>query len=1837
MIDLSAYKFSHLQDGIINLYRGRADHADPILLAVSPDNDAALETIRQLQNAYSLRDRLDPRWATQPLALVRYRGRIALAMRDPGGEPLSRLLGRPLDVLQFLRVSIAMAAACRKMHETGLIHRDIGPTNVLADDETGGVWLTGFGITCVQPRDRESSSLTEEVAGTLAYMAPEQTGRMNRSVDFPSDLYSLGVTFYEMLTGVLPFAPDDPMELVHCHIARQPVPPHQRIATTPESVSRVVMKLLAKNVEQRYQSAAGLEVDLRWCIAEWQASGRINSFPLGAHDSSIPPLCPRKLYGRDLELASLIKALGRAMFDGRPHVVHVSGYSGVGKSTLVNQLRQKRELRSALFATGKCDEFKRDIPLGALAHVFQGLVRTVLGCNEVELRHWRMALAEALGPNASLIVSLIPELELVIGPSPPLQDLPPQDAQNRFQMVFRRFLAVFARYDRPLVLFLDDLQWLDVASLDLIHHVVSHDEVRHLTLVGAYRDNEVTPEHPLRAVLKAIRESNGQIHEIVLAPLRSDDIEDLLADSLHCSAERLGPLTQLIYARTGGNPFFTIQFVTELIEEKLLVFDPASVSWSWDVARIRERAYTDNIVDLMIGKLSRLPADIQAFLVQLACLGTSADLAALSLVRGCSIAEIRASFTQLVRIGFVSKRDNGYGFLHDRIREAAYALLPECERSSAHLRIGQALVGGREPSELGEQIFEITNQFNRALSAIDAEEERERVAELNLNAARRAKAATAYSAALGYLDTGTALLGERCWERLYRLTFDLELNRAECEFLTGRFDAAQGRLAALRERAASLPDKAAVARLRLALHVTLDEMDLAVAVGLDFLGHVGDRWSPHPTRTEFNREHERLRQRLHSQPVDSILALPTMSNPNIRATMDVLADLIPPSIFTDPNLADLVILRMSNLSLEHGNCDASCFGYAALHLVLGSRLGDHELGYQFAQLACTLVERPDLSAFRARVHLCFGGYVIPWTRPLVTGHAFIRRAFNEANATGDMTFASYSNMNLISLLLASGTRLDDVQQEAERGLAYATSAGFGLVVDCLLGQLMLITNLRGQLTNPVVVDGAAKPGIVRTALGGSAPRQGGVLYWIRKLQLSFLMRDYATADEAAAKAGTVIWSTARQFEHAEYHFYGALARAAVCNSLPLEQRQPHLQALFSHRTRIEDWAKQCPENFADRAALIAAEIARLENRDLEAGRLYEDAIRLARNQEFTQNEAIANELASQFYAARGFDTIAHAYLINARKCYLHWGANDKVRQLDQSDPLLESQALRTESSTRVPIGHLDLATVVKMSQAVSGEIDLNKLINTLMVIAVQHAGAERGLLILPEGDGFMIEAEAMTVGDRVKVLSRRADVTSADLPQSILHYVIRSRDTLLLDNADEQNPVSRDEYFRQNHCRSILCLPLIKQSQLIGVLYLENNQACRVFTPARVGVLSLLASQAAISLEIARVYTELRAENQERRRAEEALRASEASLALGQQISRTCTWRWTVRTGAAQASIEWFRIYGLDPSIVQPSYETFIARVHPDDRPTVSSALAQATRDRSKFNLEFRIVLPDGSIKYLQTRGHPDINGSGELEFVGTDMDITELWEAEEKLRRAQEDLARVSRLTAMGELAGSIVHEINQPLAAVVTNAEACLRWLNRDHPDLIEAMTAVSNVAREGRRAADVVSGLKALARKSGPELANVDVHDAIREVLALIRGELERGSIAHQLDLYDGDATVLGDRVQVQQVLINLIRNGIEAMSGITDRPKLLTISSAPDRAQRLIITIEDSGIGLDPATCERVFDSLFTTKPNGMGMGLAICRSIVEAHRGRLWARPRLPHGTILSFTLPLVVA
>jgi PAS domain S-box-containing protein len=1760
-----------------------------------------------------------------------------LVLEDPGGEPLDRLLERQLDLTRFLRIAIGLSTALSRLHEHGIIHKDIKPANVMVDPTSSQVWLTGFGIASDLPRERQASEPPETIAGTLAYMAPEQTGRMNRSIDSRSDLYSLGVTLYEMLTGVLPFSASDPIEWVHCHIARRPMPPGERRREVPESLSAIVLKLLAKSPEERYQAAAGLEVDFRRCLADWESLGRIDPFLLGAHDASDRLLIPEKLYGRDRESKALVDAFDRVVVRGTPELVLVSGYSGIGKSSIVNELHKAIVLPRGIFISGKFDQYKRDIPYATFAQAFEALVRQILSKNELEVGRWRDAIRDAVGLNGQLVVNLVPELELIIGKQATVPELPPQEAQNRFQAVFRAFLGVFARKEHPLALFLDDLQWLDAATLKLLEHLVTHSDVRHFLLIGAYRDNAVSPSHPLMLRLESIRKAKAIVREIALAPLSLDDVGQLIADSLHQERTRTEPLARLVHEKTAGNPFFAIQFLTALAEERLLEFDPREGAWRWDVNRIRARRITENVVDLLVGKLTRLPDITRETLKQIASLGNSAETTTLTMVRGGPENELHSDLRAALREGLVVRLSGSYRFVHDGIQEAAYSLIPEEMRAGVHLQIGRLLMARMSADELSENIFDVVNQLNRGAALIYELNQKHCVAELNLRAGRKAKASTAYAAACTYLSAGMALVNREDWERRYGLAFSLWLLRAECEFLCGNFEDAASLISGLIERAVSKTDKAAAYRLRIDLHIMKSAYQEAVGSALECLRLFGVEMPEHPTWEQVHDEYERVWWNLGARSIESLIDLPPMTDPEIQAATRVLSGLYEVAFFTDKNLFLLSTCLIVNLSLKYGIIDASAHGYASFGNILGRAFHRYADAYRFGKLGVDLAEKHGFAAYKAKVYMNMA-WVAIWTKPVTNALEFVRAAFSAAVETGDVIFACYCCDHTVTDLLARGDHLDEVWRESEKCLDFVRKAKSRDYLDRVVIQQQFIQTMRGR--NAIFStfgDTHLDEATFEVQLTGD--RAIACWYWILKLQTRFMLDEYEAAIAAAQKAKLLLWAATGCIQLLDYYYYTALAIAAVIKTAPPDRQREWRETLTAHMEQLRDWAESCAPTFLDKHALVCAEVARVDSRDVDAMRLYEQAIRFARENGFVHDEGIANEVAGRFYLDRGFETIGRAYLRNARYCYLRWGADGKVKQIEKSHPHLreEPAPLCLTATIGAPVEQLEIISVVMALQAVSREIDLGKLIETLMVIAVEHAGAERGLLFLPYEHEQRIAAEATTHDDSVEVMLGQAFVTLPKFPESILRYVIRTRESVILDDASVQNLFSAEEYLRRRHSRSVLCLPLLKRGDLTGVLYLENSLTPRVFTPNRLAVLELLASQAAISLENARLYADLRHENSDRSKAEEALRASEerwrklfenssAGIALIAPDSRYITANLALQKMLGYTEEELQRLTPLELTLEE-------------DRAATEAILVESAEgQRRDYRIEKRYRRNDGSVIWADVSTvFVPASGNTPAFFAEVIVDITDRKRAEEEIKRIrhlEQEMRQASRTEMMGGLTASLAHELNQPLAAVRSNAQAARRLLAAKRPELGEVKAAIDDVIQDNARAAETIRNVRALFQRGEVQMSPVDLNQILYDVERIVRADAALKNVTVWLDLPTTLPTVIGNRTQLIEALMNLVLNAFDSVCESIDGPREVEMRASQPEASHIHVSVRDWGKGIEPEVMPRLFDAFFTTKPQGMGMGLAIVRSIIENHGGRLWATRNPDRGATFEFDLPV---
>jgi predicted ATPase/signal transduction histidine kinase/tRNA A-37 threonylcarbamoyl transferase component Bud32 len=1463
MVDIPGYRLvgAVRKTGYNLLLQARREADDqPVILKTPLEPCVGPREREQYRREFAILRRLeDVRGVPRPYACEWSQGRPVLVLEQVRGEPLSETVGKPYEVSRFLALAISLASTLSDIHRHGIIHKDLKPSNIIAEP-SGTARIIDFGLASLQRREHLEAVSLHLLEGTLAYMSPEQTGRMNRTLDYRTDFYSLGVTFYELLTGVRPFQAHDTLEWFHAHMAQSPRPPRELVPGLPPTLSELVMKLLAKVAEERYQSADGLKADLERCQEDLRR-GAVEPFTLGQkdHPSQFQP--PQALYGREAHVHTLLEGFERVARSGRPELLLVRGYSGMGKSSLVNELHKPVVRRHGFLLSGKFDPLQRDVPYATLAQAIGGLVRQLLAGSEEELARWRERLMEVWEGHGQLLVDLVPLLERVVGRQPAVPPLTPAEVRHHFHRVLLRFLGVFASREHPLVVFLDDLQWADAASLRLLQHLLTHPEPPPVLWLGAYRDNEVGPSHPLTLVLEELRKADSPLTELQLEPLSLEQIQRLLADSLPGAGQDvLVPLSRLLQEKTGGNPFFLIQLMVKLYQDDLLG-RTSEGTWRWDAEGIQARAYSDNIVDFLVGRLRQLPARTQHLLRLAACEGNVFSPRTLSaLSDSLELAEVEQGLEPALEEGLLMRsRDTGqYRFLHDRIQQAAESLSSEQERKQTHLRIGQLLLEQLPPEQVRERIFDVVSQLNAGAELLHEPARRHHLARLNAEAARRAMASIAYRPALTFLTTAFTLLPDDPWEADPTLAFQLKLDEAACELQSTHIDRALLLVEELRPRMRTREDIVSLYVLKSDILNVKGDMPGATASSLECLALLGRPLPAHPSPEEVKAAHEQVWALLGERPIASLIDLPPMTEPDIQGEMRILAALSS-AFFTSKQLYLVVVCRMVSLTLLHGFTSAAVPGYCWLGVLSGAFFGRYREGLALSQLAREFVERYELSTHRAAV-LFASQFITFWTQPVPLTQELAVASLHHASQQGNLSVAGFAACSIIQNRLAMGHDLEDVHQEA---LSYAdfirgnnTPAPGAL----LMLRLRLIQQLRGLSHS---FDTLSGEGFDEERFEASMEQPTHLMrchYWLIKMRARFMSGAWPEALEAADKVAEQLMTINTTAEHLNFHLYRALSLAGCLD--PASPRPRALEELARHQQQLATWAELCPETFRAPERMVAAELARVTNRPQEAIRAYEEAIHAAREGHFTQYEGMTQELAANFWRAAGAPAIALALVKEARAAYVRWGAQGKVRHLDARWPGLTPD--RSEADTLTYSANstrIDALSVVKAQQAISGEIVLERLVTTLLRVAIENAGAQRGALLLPDGDRLAVAASSDPSSEEPPRL----------LPWSLIAYVRRTHEPVLLDDAARPHPFSADAYLAASQVRSVLCLPLMRQERFSGALYLENNLVTNAFSPERLSLLSHLVSQAAISIENARLYADVQ-------RAEAALRDANDEL-----------------------------------------------------------------------------------------------------------------------------------------------------------------------------------------------------------------------------------------------------------------------------------------------------------------------------------------------------------------------
>jgi predicted ATPase/signal transduction histidine kinase/tRNA A-37 threonylcarbamoyl transferase component Bud32 len=1781
-----------IHEGINTIvYRGTAQpEAQPVILKVLKADYPTIEDIARLKHEYKMTENLNIEGIVKVLRLETHQNRLVLVCEDFGGESLKQLLSaQKLEIATFLSIAMQLAQALASLHNNRIIHKDIKPANIIINPLSGEMKLTDFSISSRLYKETPQLVNPNQLEGTLAYMSPEQTGRMNRPIDYRSDFYSLGVTFYEMLTGQLPFQSNDPLELVHCHLAKQPITIKELKPEIPTAICSVVKKLMAKNAEDRYQSATGLLADLELCQNQLETIDEITDFTPGRLDVLSQFLIPQKLYGRETQVNLLLSAFERVS-QGSTELILVSGYSGIGKSSIVSEVNKPITRSKGYFISGKFDQFKRDIPYISLIQAFSSLVQQLLTENAVQINVWKSKILSAVGSNGQVIIDVIPEVELIIGPQPEVPQLGATEAQNRFNRVFTEFTRVLTQKEHPLVIFLDDLQWADSATLNLMKLLVTDTNSKYLLFIGAYRDNEVSGGHILIRTMEEIENADTIVNHIVLQPLTIVNVTQLVNETLNDKTERSDGLAELIFNKTGGNPFFLTQLLQALYQENLLTFDFSTASWNWSIEKIQAIGITDkSIVELVASRIQKLPETTQKVLKLAACIGDRFTLDVLSIVNEQSPATTAGELYVALQAGLIlplseayriplvfnqeeavnlafDTRRVGYKFLHDRVQQAAYSLIPKDQRQTIHLKIGQLLLQQTPSEALVENVLNIVNQLNVALDLLTNQDKKDELAKLNLLAGKKAKISNAYEAAIKYLNVGLGLLASDSWQSKYDLTLNLHLETAEVEYLNSNFDRSQNLANLILKQAKSVLEQVRVYEIQIQSHMSQNLMPEALDIGVQVLKILGVRLPNKPNMVYLLAAMAQTKLSLAGKQIEDLATLPKITDAYKLAAIQILMLMAPAASMAGSLYMPLSILAMVDLSVKYGNSAFSAYAYTLYGAILCDKFGDIEGGYRFGHLGLKLLENMNTNSLKCKVSFMFNAMIKHWKEPIKTTILPLQEAMQSGLETGDIEFTSYCACALSSHVFLSGENLELVEHK-------------------LLGLLDLMQKLKLEsvrLTISAIRQVSLKiQGISldKLALVGEASDENqminqlrnnstwlSVVYYCKSL-INYLFRDYNEVIKTAKLIEKYQKNNPGFLMYSISNFYYSLAVLARLNNASSSERKQYFKQLAANQKKMKQWAYHAPCNFQHKYELVEAEKARILGQDVQAMDLYDRAISGAAENGYIQEVALANELAAEFYLKLGKENIAKTYMTDAYYSYIRWGAFAKVQDLDERYPKLiirrekviepefymgktisRSITTTTTGSATSSTKILDLATVMKLSQAISSEIVLDKLLGKLLAIILENAAAQKGCLILEKEKQLFIEVIHTDQHSASVVLQSIPVETSQDLPVTIVNYVARTQQTLVISDASSEALFREDPYIKHHQPKSVVCAPIFYQGKFTGIFYLENNLTNGAFTNNRLEILRLLTSQAAIAIENARLYAREQERSQQLQESFQQLQQTQAQLVQTEKIS---------------------------------SLGQLVAGVaHEVNNP---------------------VSFISGNLSHVN-------------QYVEDLINLLELYQK-----------------------------YLPSPPAEITDEIEAIdLEFLLQDLPKMISSMKLGTDRIR------GIMMSLRNFSRTDSADKKAVDIHEGIETTLMILQHRLKASPTRPAIQVikeYGKLPPVACFPGQMNQVFMNLLANAIDALeesnqgktfAEIEKNPNVITIRTQVADNQ-LMIHITDNGPGMSEETRQKLFDAFFTTKPEGQGTGLGLSISyqiVTEKHGGTLECISSPGQGAEFVIQIPL---
>ncbi|MCW5315350.1 AAA family ATPase [Nostoc sp. KVJ3] len=1792
-----------LYDGCRTLvYRAfRETDSLPVVIKLLKNPYPSFSELVQFRNQYTIAKNLNYPGIIQTYSLQPYKNSYVLVMEDFGGISLKDYFANNniASLQEFLQISISLCDTLDILYRHRIIHKDIKPANILINPETKQVKLIDFSIASLLPRETQTLISPNVLEGTLAYISPEQTGRMNRGIDYRTDFYSLGVTFYELLTGKLPFESNDPMQLIHCHIAKK-VSVLADSKEIPKVVSDIVIKLMAKNAEDRYQSAFGLKYDLENCLYQLKEAEKIEYFQIAQRDICDRFIIPDKLYGRETEIKTLLQAFERVS-TGTTEMMLIAGFSGIGKTAVVNEVHKPIVRQRGYFIKGKYDQFNRNIPFSAFVEAFRNLIGQLLTESDAQIQQWKTKILEAVGENGQVIIEVTPELEKIIGTQTPAPELSGTAAQNRFNLLFQKFTQVFTSKEHPLVMFLDDLQWADSASLKLIQLLMA--DTGHLFLIGAYRDNEVNPAHPLMLTLNEIQKTAATVNTITLIPLNQGKVNELVAETLKCSENLALPLSQLVYKKTQGNPFFATQFLKALHQDGLIKFDFDLGCWQCDIAAVTVRSLTSDVVEFMALQLQKLPKSTQEVLKLAACVGNQFDLATLAIVSEKSEIETATDLWTALQEGlilpqsevykFYQEEDNQelvlsnrnankllaqYKFLHDRVQQAAYFLIAEDRKQATHLKIGRQLWHNLPQSEQESQLFTIVNHLNVGRELILDPSERDRVARLNLQASQKAQASVAYETSRRYCYAGQLFLSDASWKENYPLRFELAIATIKAEYFNHNLQVAQQLSEETLEKAKTLLDRIKIQELQILFKINQNKMNEAISLAIDVLGILE---IPLPKESQkIQAEIELLRQEiaLPTEQIANLILLETVNDEEKIAAIRILTNASSASYIADPNIYPAIVLHSARHCMKYGNSPLAASAYSWYGALLCGVYDEIEAGYEFGKLSLQLLEKFNARTLMAKVNNMFNVFIRPWKEHLQNTIADLPEAIQSGFENGDVEYAFYAAVHYCNYLFYRGSLLDAVQQAQKCYLPAIIKAKYEFHEDFLRINQQVVANLLGETDEPQYLQGSILEG--ETSL--SQWLQNNIVFLVlcfyeAQTRLAYLFEDYIGAVEAGEKGWQYRQAAMGTLYVSEHNFYYSLALLA--NGILTSQQSDRLAA---NQNQLRVWAKFAPSNFQHKYDLVEAERYRLMGEKTNAIEQYDRSIALAKENGYIQEEALANELAAKFYLNWGKEKIAAVYMQEAYYGYARWGTKAKVADLEKRYPKLlatifkQPQIAANLSSTIANIASttvfssstsisntLDLATVLKASQVLSSEIKLEDLLSNLMQILMENTGADKCALMLFQGNNLTLEAIATLQEANTKIhstLLQSIPVTSSsEIPISVINYVSRTSETLIVDDVMAQTSFTSDSYLQQQQPKSILCTPIINQAKLIGILYLENNFTIGAFTRDRLQVIKLLTTQAAISLENAQLYRQL----------------EDYSHTLEEKVSER-TQELQQKTTQIELTLE--KLYATQAQLIQAEKMSGLGQLVAGIAHEINNPINFISGNLKPAN-EYVTSLIE--LNYLYQKNYPQ-----------------PIPEIEKKI-------------------------------------ADLELDFLVNDLQKLLESMRIGAERIRQ------IVLSLRNFSRLDEAEIKSVDIHEGIDSTLLILQHRFKNSSKNIEILLtkeYGQIPLVSCYPSALNQVFMNILNNAIDALKELDMNQKpTITIRTEIKEQKYVLIRIIDNGMGMNESIRKKIFEPFFTTKPIGSytGLGLSISYSIVvEQHGGQLNCISAPGKGTEFVIQIPL---